>query len=232
MRRAQAEALRRPRTLIVRLQTTDDPLRMWAIHLVLNRRDIPPAFRWPANEQNEQALYVTWTADLYWFCRRHLRHKTRYQTWQGLLQKVPGSPQWHTRAHRHFVFVQPGYSLAHRSAKGLDLTVQDRAPLMTLPTNTMHADRRGPEPDRFAQTHRLLVESTMQKPDKSGKRTPHEIAARRAAIWRTFILACRSFSEGKRGAVRPGRNKTVHTTIRQPRNVMEDFKRRAAAAMA
>lgn len=182
------------RTLIVRLHTTEDPLVQWAIHLALDRRDIAPAFRWPANDMNEQSEYVTWSADLLWHCRRHPSHKAQFRTWQGLFHQVPNAPDWHARAHRHFMFVYPRYSIAHWCSKGLNLTVQHRAPLMTMPTNEMRAHRRALEPARFAETHRLLVESAMQKPDKSGQRTPHDIAGRRAAMWRTFILACRNYT--------------------------------------
>lgn len=182
------------RTLIVRLHTTEDPLVQWAIHLVLDRRDIAPAFRWPANQMNEQSEYVTFSADLLWHCRRHPGHKTRFRTWQGVVRKLPSSPEWHMRVHRHFMFVYPRYSIANWCSKGLDLTTQQRALLMMMPTNAMRADRRALEPARFAETHRLLVESAMQRPDKSGKRMPHEIAGRRAAMWRTFILACRNYT--------------------------------------
>lgn len=182
------------RTLIVRLHTTEDPLVLWAIHLALDRRNIAPAFRWPANDMNEQSEYITWSADLLWHCRRHPGHKTRFRTWQGLFRKAPNSPEWHARAHRHFLFVYPRYSIAHWCSKGLDLSTQHRALLMTMPTNAMVADRRALEPARFAETHRLLVESAMQRPDKSGQRTSHDIAGRRAAMWRTFILACRNYT--------------------------------------
>lgn len=182
------------RTLIVRLQTTEDPLVQWAIHLALDRRNVAPAFRWPANEMNEQSEYVTWSADLLWHFRRHRSHQTRFRSWQQLCRTLPNTPAWHTRAHRHFTFVYPRYSMAHWCSKGLNLTASHRALLMTMPTNAMRADRRSLETARFAETHRLLVEAAMLRPDKSGQHPPHEVAGRRAAMWRTFILACRNYT--------------------------------------
>jgi len=220
------------RSLIVRLHTTDDPLLTWAIHLVLDGRDVPPAFRWPANERDEQALYVTWSADLYWFCRRHLDHQARFRTWQGLFRKVPGSPEWHARAYRHFVFVQPRYSIAHWCSKGLDLTEQHRAMLMTMPTNAMRADRRGLDSERFAETHRLLVESAVQRPDKSGQRTPHDIAGRRVAMWRTFILACRNYTVANEQWTRITREQLTRQAFTKQVNATAEVLRRAALGVS
>jgi hypothetical protein len=216
------------RTLIVRLHTTDDPLLSWAIHLALDRRDVPPAFRWPANESDEQALYITWIADLYWLCRRNPAHRTRFRTWQALFHHAPGSPEWHARTYRHFLFVQPRYSVAHWCSKGLAITPQHRAMLMTMPTNAMRADRRGLEPERFAETHRLLVESAVQRPDKSGQRTPHEIAGRRAAMWRTYILACRNYTVASEQWRRITGEKLTRQAFAKQVNATAEVLRRAA----
>lgn len=180
--------------LVLRLETTTDPLTLWAVHLELDRRGVPPALRWPANEMNEQALYITWTADLYWFCRRHPGHRARFRGWQGLFRHAPASRAWHATAHRNFVYVQPRYSLAHWCSKGLALADADRAELMTLPTNQMRADRRMLEPPRFAALHQQLLEAALLKPDKAGRRAAHEVAARRSAMLRAFVLSGRSYT--------------------------------------
>jgi hypothetical protein len=192
--KAQAQALRdnETRTLVVRLATMSDPLLLWAAHLVLDAREVPPLLRWPANQDNEQALFITWCADLFWLCKRHPGHRARFRGWQALFKNAPGSPAWHASAHRQFLFVASRYSLSHWCSKGLDLTDSDRALLMTLPTNKMRADRRVLEGERYGQLNQLLLNHAVTRPDKARKRTPHETADRRAAMWRTYILAGRN----------------------------------------
>ncbi|MCG2592141.1 hypothetical protein LZ009_05040 [Ramlibacter sp. XY19] len=183
-------------TLVARLETTADPLMLWALHLELDRRDLPPALRWPANDTDEQTLYVTWSADLYWFCRRHPEHRTRFRGWQGLFKQPPASHGWHATARRNFVYVQPRYSLAHWCSKGLALEDADRATLMTMPTNQMRADRRALERRKFVELERQLLDAASQKPDKAQRHPAHEVAARRAAMLRTFVLSGRSYAKG------------------------------------
>jgi hypothetical protein len=196
--RERAAALRHAATatLVARLETTADDLLLWAAHLELDGRNVPPALRWPGREHDEQALYVTWTADLFWFCRRNPTHRAQFRSWQGLFKHPPGSAAWHATAHRNFMFVQPRYSLAHWCSKGLGLTADDRALLMTLPTNQMRADRRTLDPRQFTEIQRRLLDAAMQKPDRAMRHAAHEVAGRRAAMWRTHILCCRNYTLG------------------------------------
>lgn len=180
------------RTLILRLETMTDPLLLWVAHLALDARDVPPALRWPGNQDDEQALFITWCADLLWFCRRHRGHQPRFRGWQGLFKNAPGSGNWHATAHRQFLFIAPRYSLAHWCSKGLGLTDADRVPLMTLPTNRMRADRRALDATPFADLHQQLVQHAAERPDKARQRSPYDIASRRAAMWRIFVLCDRN----------------------------------------
>lgn len=180
------------RTLIVRLETMTDPLLLWAAHLALDARDVPPSLRWPGNQDNEQAQFITWCADLFWFCKRQPAHRPLFRGWQGLFKNEPGSPPWHATAHRQFLFVAPRYSLSHWCSKGLDLSQSDRALLMMLPTNKACADRRALEGARFPELERLLLEHAAERPDKARRHPPHEVANRRAAMWRTFVLCARN----------------------------------------
>lgn len=180
------------RTLIARLETMGEPLLLWTSHLVLDARNVPPALRWPGNQDDEQAHFITWCADLFWLCKRQPGHRPLFRGWQGLFKNEPGSPAWHATAHRQFLFVAPRYSLSHWCSKGLALTDSDRAPLMTMPTKKMCADRRVLEAGRYAGLERLLLQHAAERPDKARQHPPHDVAGRRAAMWRTFVLCGRN----------------------------------------
>jgi hypothetical protein len=178
--------------LIGSVGVTADPLVLWALHLELDRRNIPPCMRWPANESTAQAEFITLLADLLWFCKRHPGHRARFKGWQGLVNVMPASRTWHGVALRQFRFVVARYSVAHWCAKGLALTEAQRQPLMVLQTNTMRADRRLLHPARFNRAHQALLSAALARPDKAGVRTAEQVANRRAYLWRTYILAGRS----------------------------------------
>jgi hypothetical protein len=100
--------------LIVRLQTTVDPLMLWALNCELARREVPPCLRWPANSAaSPQMEFITWLSDLSWFCKRNSSHIAPFRGWRGLFKHALGSPGWHATAHRQYLFVARRYSLAH-----------------------------------------------------------------------------------------------------------------------
>ena len=179
-------------TLVVRLQTTTDALLLWALHCELDRRGIPPCLRWPMNCESQQAEFLTWLADLLWFCKRHPRHMTTFRGWQGLFKNTPASTGWHQAAHRQYMFVASRYSLAHWCAKGLGLTATHRQDLMMLPTAAMQAERRQLQSDRFAAMRERLLTAAVAKPDRAAKHDPQTVADRRAELWRVFLLSGRS----------------------------------------
>lgn len=180
------------KVLVARLETTDDPLVLWAMHLVLDSRDVPPCLRWPANDLTLQHEFITLLADLLWFTKRSPSHRAKFKGWQGLLNHPPGGHSWHCAAHRQYLFVARRYSVAHWCATGLALSDAQRQPLMVLQTNSMRADRQLLRSDQFAATRRVLLSAAMVRPDKANMRTPADVAGRRAALWRTYILAGRS----------------------------------------
>ena len=55
----QAIPLQDTATLIARIESASDALVLWAIHLELDRRDIPPALRWPGNTDTPTMHFVT-----------------------------------------------------------------------------------------------------------------------------------------------------------------------------
>lgn len=198
-------------TLVLRLATTADALALWAMHLELARRDIPPAQRWPANQESAQAEFITWLADLHWIAMRYPGHEPRFRGWRGVFTHPPASPAWHATAHRQYLFVRPRYSVAHWCAKGLALTEPQRRDLLAMPTNAMQADRRPLRPEQFAAIRERLLNHAVAHPDRSGMRTPEAIANRRARLWRVFVLAGRDHT----ATAKHWRNLTGETLSRQ-----------------
>jgi hypothetical protein len=179
-------------TLILRLETQTDPLILWELHQELDRRDIPPAQRWPANQDTPQAAFITLLADLLWITRRHPCHTPDYRGWRGLFSHPPGSPGWHATAYRQYLFVSTRYSVSHWCSKGLALTDLQRLGLMVLQTRAMQADRRQLDSDKFSEFRADLLAHAIQNLDKAGKHTPEAIAERRARLWRIFVLSGRN----------------------------------------
>ena len=179
-------------TLVLRLSITSDPLMLWAQHLELDRRGIPPCLRWPANESTLQHEFITWLADVLWFAKRNPAHVPRFRGWKGLFANPPTSAAWHAAATRQFLFVSSRYSVAHWCANGMGLSESQRGDLMTMPTRAMAAERRQLARAPFATIHERLLSHAMRRPDRSGRRTPDEVATRRAHLLRAFTLSGRS----------------------------------------
>lgn len=180
------------RMLVLGLATAPEPLVLWAYHLELDRRNVPPCLRWPANESTLQDEFITWLADLLWFTKRHPSHVPRFRGWRGLLASPPASDAWHATAARQFLFVSSRYSVAYWCANGLGLSDAQRQDLMTLPTNAMQAERRQLAAGRWTAVGELLLSHAVQHPDRSGMRRPEDVAARRMRILRTFVLSGKS----------------------------------------
>lgn len=198
-------------TLVLRLATTSDPLALWALHLELARRDIPPAQRWPANTETPQTEFVTFVADLHWLSTRYPGHAPAFRGWRGVFTHPPASPAWHATVHRQYLFVQSRYSVSHWCAQGLTLTEAQRQDLMMLPTAAMQADRRQLQPERFAALRERLLSHAVAHPDRSGRHAPEAIANRRARLWRAFVLAGRDYT----ATTRHWRNLTGEALTRQ-----------------
>lgn len=170
------------RDLILRVETTADALTLWALHLELDRRDVPPCLRWPANDTGPQGEFITLLADLLWFCRRHHGHRARFRGWRDLMGQLPATTRWHQCAHRQFLFIAARRSVAHWCATGLDLSNDHRQDLMVLQTNAMRAARRPLERSAFAALRDRLESHARAHPDRSGRVSAVEVAARRVLI--------------------------------------------------
>ncbi len=182
----------RTQTLIARISVTDDALLLWAIHCVLAGRGIAPALRWPGNTDDPQNELITFAAEVHWLARRSPEHQPKFRGWARTLACLPGSPDWHLAVHRQFLYVASRGSVAHLCAVGLALTDRQRQESMLFPTTAMQADRRHLQPERFEEIRARLLAHAMEHPDRSGTRPPHDVAARRAALWRVYVLSCRN----------------------------------------
>lgn len=180
-------------TLILKIATATDPLALWAVHVALDKRGILPCMRWPANEDSPQMAFVTLCADLLWFSKRNPDHVPAHRGWRGLFaQNAPSpvpAPSWYATAHRQYEYVAARLSVAYWCAKGLALTAAQRQELMTLPTSEMVRDRRTLHATKFAAVRESLLSHAVRHPDKSRERSPKDIAERRAALWRMYLLA-------------------------------------------
>ncbi|MEJ6005091.1 hypothetical protein WG899_06005 [Paucibacter sp. AS339] len=180
-------------TLVLRVGTTTDPLVLWAIHLELDRRDVPPCIRWPTNDgDGGQLEFITFLADLHWLCKRSPSHRPKFKGWSGAFKHSPDSQEWHLAAHRQYAWImRRGLGLSHQCAKGLALVDEQRLDLMTLPTTAMQAERRKLQPGPFERTRVVLQSNALLKPDRSGRVLPRDSAERRAKLWRVYLLSGR-----------------------------------------
>lgn len=179
-------------TLILRIATTTDALTLWALHATLDKREIAPCLRWPQNDSTPQMEFITWAADLLWFCKRNPDHHAKSKGYQRLLAEKPAAPAWHEKAYWMFANLHGRRSLAHVAAVSLALTDTQRQALMTLPTKAMATDRLEFSPDRRGVTRERIYSHAMQHPDKSGTYQPEAVANRRAKLWRVYVLTGRS----------------------------------------
>lgn len=184
-------------TLILRLSTASDALLMWAMHLELSRRNVPPCLRWPANDSNAQAEFITWLADIHWFANRHPLHQAQTRGWRDLLKQPPATARWHAHACRqygHAEMRRGQRSLSHWCAHGMALTNAQRQELMTLPTKQMHAARGAIRGEHVGALELALSDHAVAHPDRSGKRQPDAIATRRGLMFRVHVLAGKSIT--------------------------------------
>jgi len=174
--------------LIARIETTADPLILWEIHQELDRRDLPPAFRYPKNHDNGQMRFITWLADLHWHTRR-ARHGPRFRAWRRLFATVGES--WHESAKNVFEYGWKRHQNASYYAKGLALTDDDRLDLMTIKTSKQIARQRqlkqSEEMRRAITSHAIANAGRLSK-----ERRPEQTARDRYLIWKTYILADQS----------------------------------------
>lgn len=178
------------RVLVLRIATTDDPLVLWALHLRLDRLNVPPCQRWPANCGSDQAEFITALADLLWLHRRMPDgHRPTYRGWRDLLVQTPACSDWHEHALRQYLYAARRGAAGRYSAEGLGLNEAQRAETMMMPTARMNSARECLRPTATADAERALLGHAMEHPDRAGKHQPHDIATRHLLLWRCWLLA-------------------------------------------
>lgn len=174
--------------LLPRLETTGDPLMLWALHLELERRGIPPCLRIPGHSLGPQGDYITLVADLLWFQKRHPAHEAVFRGWRDVLRSEPCTSDWHCHVYRQFLFTYPR-GLSFLTAKGLGMTLMQRQQLLSVPTSRMCKARATVEGTAFANLVERLYQHAMAHPDLAGKHSPRAVALRRARLYRCHIMS-------------------------------------------
>jgi hypothetical protein len=185
-------------TLILRIATTGDPLKLWALHVELNKREIAPALRWPANTETRQTAFITIMADLLWLATKHPNHRPLFKAWRELSKLKPDSDEWHTKAFFALRNMENS-NLSRQGAKGLALGAAHRQELMAFPTAAMHTARLELQPVRFDEVRQCLFDHAVGHPDKSGEHNPETVAGRNAQLYRVAVLLGHSPTAIERG---------------------------------
>lgn len=176
-------------SLVTRIHTADDPLRVWTIHRELDRRGIEPCLRWPANTDTPQMRHITVMADLLWLATRHPDHEPAFRNWQRLFKDKPGSDTWLDRGFYLCTDSLQQNNLSRSGARALALSPAHRQLMMMFPTATM-ANRQRPqlEPDRFEDAVITIHSAAQANKFKPRACNPEALAHRRALLWRVFVL--------------------------------------------
>ena len=174
------------RTLIARIQTTENPLMLWAIHVHLDTRQIPPRLRWPACDGDEQYQFFTWLPDVLWIAKRNPDHKAGFKSWQGAFKHAPATRKLHLSLHARYLYTTRKPRSANYYALGLALSETQRKELMTFQTNKMRAITR--RLNDIASVREKLLTHAVAHPDKAGLHSPADIARRRSELWKIYQL--------------------------------------------
>lgn len=176
-------------TLIARIETTADPLMLWEIHQELERRGIPPAYRYPRNDDSDQAKYVTWLADAHWHTRRTGAAKEVHKSWKRLFDTANDS--WHTTARSVYVYGWRMSAKAGYFATRLALDDADRLDLMTMRSGRQVARQR--QLHQADEMHHAISSHATANAGRLAKdRRPTDTTRDRWRIWRTYLLADKS----------------------------------------
>lgn len=171
------------RHLLARLGTTGLPVLVWELHLELDRRDIPPCARYPARDETPALEYVTWLADLFWLAKRNPLHETAYQSWTGLFSYALDSKQWHKLALWRYI----GGKKSTYYIRGIGLTDVQRRRLLFLQSEKSKPARRLLR--KMGEYVADILADANRHPDKSGVKTPKQVATDRAQILKCYLMA-------------------------------------------
>jgi len=173
-------------TLLARIATTADPVKLWHLHMELDRRSVPPCARHPTRDETPMLGFVSWLADVLWIMSHYPGHCPSYQQWENAFRLAIDGEQWHRTMLWHYVKnTRP--KKPHYYVKGLGLSERQRQPLLVLQNEKARPIRR-----LLADVSRhaaALMEHAHKHPDKAGQHPPKEVALRRLAVLRCYLMA-------------------------------------------
>ncbi len=165
--------------------TCADPATLWALHMELMGRGIPPILRGPRPwHLGAQGRLVELAADLAWLSVTEPGHAARHGLARAILRTPWGSSGWWALVLRQF-----GRSGNVRGlVLALGLAEPQRLHLRTLRTAAGARLFERLHGEGFGLLVGELETALRQCPDKSGRTDPRATAIRRAQLWRVHRL--------------------------------------------
>ncbi len=188
-------------SLCARMETATDPAMLWPIHQEFNRRyvpetatdpailPLPPILRGPRHRHGLQGDFIDFAADLQWLGGPFGGCNPRYRLAQAIMKAETGGDTWWELVKK--LYTAKTNQEARGAAIALNLDTDQRRHLRTIQTTTTRRQFFDLHGDRFGQLLDELRSEAADKPDKApaGKRrTPSDIASRRARLFRTHVL--------------------------------------------
>lgn len=165
--------------------TCADPAMLWALHMEMMRRGIPPILRGPRPwHLGTQGRLVEFSADLEWLAVTDPGHRARHGLARGILKTKRGSDDWWRLVLRQF-----GRSGEVRGlVLALGVTEPQRLYLRTVQTAPRARLFERLHGDGFGQLVGAIEDAVRAAPDRSGRTDPRVTATRRAQLWRVHRL--------------------------------------------
>lgn len=185
---ARVAALAERGTLDLRTSvgTCADPAMLWALHMALMGRGLPPILRgqrpWHLGAQGR---LVEFAADVAWLQSTDPGHRGRYGPAQAILRTPWGTDGWWRLVLRQF---GRSSSDVRGLVLALGLTEPQRLHLRTVQTAPRARVFERLHGDGFGQLVDCIETALRVAPDKSGRTDPRATAVRRAQLWRVHRL--------------------------------------------
>ena len=167
------------------VETCADPAMLWALHVELTGRGIPPILRGPRPwHLGTPGRLIEFAADLVWIAVTDPGHRARHALARGILRTKWGSDDWWRLVLRQF-----GRSGDVRAlVLALRLSDNQRQHLRALQTATRTRLFEKLHGDSFGRLVDCIETALRDRPDKSGRTDPRATAIRRAQLWRVHRL--------------------------------------------
>lgn len=167
------------------VETCADPAMLWALHVELMRRGIPPVLRGPRPwHLGPQGRFVEVCADVAWLQATDPGHRPRYRLARAIFKNRWGTDAWWVLMLRQF-----GRSGDVRAlVLALGLSDQQRQQLRALQTAARARLFEKLHGNSFGRLLDCIETALRDRPDRSGRTDPRATAIRRAQLWRVHRL--------------------------------------------